>query len=57
MSEYNIKDHAEWRPTLYKGFGGWWLKCTSCGYITRTHNEKEYKYCPNCGAKMDGEKK
>ena len=25
--------------------------CTSCRHL---YNNKEYKYCPNCGAKMDG---
>ena len=55
MNEYITKKQAKWRPTLYKEFGGWWLKCTSCGYITQTHNEKEYKYCPNCGARMEVE--
>lgn len=26
--------------------------CTSCSHL---YNNKEYKYCPNCGAKMKGE--
>ena len=28
--------------------------CTACNHL---FNNKEYKYCPNCGAKMDGERK
>ena len=40
---------------------GWWIHddewwefiCTSCH--KGIGNIKKYKYCPNCGAKMDGE--
>lgn len=35
-------------------------KCSICGeYATQEHGLNEpifWKYCPNCGAKMDGEK-
>lgn len=35
-----------------------WLshKCTNCGYTKRTdvHVSLDWKYCPMCGAKMDG---
>lgn len=27
--------------------------CSSCNHL---YNNKEYKYCPYCGAKMDGER-
>lgn len=34
-----------------------WLshKCTNCGYTKRTdvHVSLDWKYCPNCGAKME----
>ena len=32
-------------------------KCSECGYqITFSeYTEHKYKYCPNCGAKMEGE--
>ena len=26
--------------------------CTACNHL---YNNKEYKYCPNCGARMKGE--
>jgi len=30
--------------------------CSNCGYQMDTHEERGYhKFCPNCGAKMDGE--
>lgn len=36
-----------------------WLKhtCPNCGYVKRTdiHVSLGWNYCPNCGAKMDGE--
>lgn len=35
-----------------------WIKhtCTNCGYEKRTdvHVSMEWKYCPTCGAKMEG---
>ena len=30
-----------------------WIKCSVCNYPT-TKSWGETKYCPNCGAKMDG---
>lgn len=30
-----------------------WRVCSCCGY-TAARNYKKFKYCPNCGAKMDG---
>lgn len=32
-----------------------WVKCSLCGYSTTDRFSKEYKYCPNCGAKMEEE--
>ena len=34
-------------------------KCTACGqecYVPTCMGEPMYTYCPNCGAKMDGDK-
>lgn len=33
-----------------------YFNCTNCGigYSTIYHECEEMKYCPNCGAKMDG---
>ena len=41
---------------------GWWIKyqippiicCSNCDWATDVE-EKNFQYCPNCGAKMDGE--
>lgn len=47
---------------------GWWvierssveaeIKCSECGYSyieADSYARAEYNYCPQCGAKMDGE--
>ena len=42
--------HGRWELKYFKRWGGYFPTCTVCGnpfYAT--------KYCPNCGAKMDGE--
>lgn len=44
--------HGHWIDTVADG----WFKCSNCGEpaISDCGNEK-HNYCPNCGAKMDGE--
>mgnify|MGYP001086133498 CR=1 FL=1 len=32
-------------------------RCSKCGEVISLDEEKIYNYCPNCGAKMDGERK
>lgn len=41
---YYGKDRKSWSDEL---------KCSECGY---KWGDKEYKFCPNCGARMVGEK-
>ena len=61
--------HGEWLPYEFCT-DGTWDKCSVCGVAHRTRSKytgyidgKEYtiqdrmNYCPNCGAKMDGERK
>ena len=43
---------------------GWWdytpdhaEYCTVCGFYPDEEENHEYNYCPNCGAKMNGEGK
>ena len=48
--------HARWEPCFDEncrcrwGFG----KCSNCGQEYYAHAIDHYKYCPICGAKMDG---
>jgi tRNA(Ile2) C34 agmatinyltransferase TiaS len=30
------------------------VKCTACGFTTDSARARMYRYCPDCGAKMDG---
>ena len=32
------------------------IKCSRCGHVIHDWRYSECKYCPNCGAKMDGER-
>ena len=49
-------------PTVEERKEGEWLdagwdgeKCSLCGWnIDDTYYSKQFKYCPNCGAKMEG---
>lgn len=42
---YYGKDHKSWSDEL---------KCSECGY---KWGDEEYKFCPMCGAKMEGEER
>lgn len=42
--------HGEWKKR------GNEKKCSVCDFIYYSNND-EWTYCPNCGAKMDGERK
>ena len=52
--------HGEWRKPLGDDGSGWncggvvkqILGCSCCGHF---YQNAPYNYCPNCGAKMDGE--
>ena len=43
--------HGEWKQASEKYPR---YVCTSCNHL---FNNKNYNYCPNCGAKMDGKRK
>lgn len=32
------------------------IKCSRCGHVIHDWRYSECKYCPNCGAKMDGDR-
>lgn len=37
--------------------GTYYANCSKCGYQMDTHQERGYfRYCPNCGADMSGDK-
>lgn len=52
--------HGKWKQWDSYGFEDTY-KCTACGesfvLIEGTPITNGYKYCPNCGARMDGERK
>ena len=43
---YRKQSEGEWKQVYYS-FPRY--ACTNCNHL---YNNKEYKYCPNCGAKM-----
>ena len=49
--------HAHWElaheDTAYDNV---WI-CSNCGEDFTQHRKPKFIYCPNCGAKMDGEEK
>ncbi len=45
--------HAKWEPQLH--YPGTYAKCSICGCRCGGYTPN-YKYCPDCGAKMDGGK-
>lgn len=54
----DMKDvkHGEW--IYVDGDVGYNVyRCSKCGKVISLDEEKIYNYCPNCGAKMGGERK
>lgn len=47
--------HGYW---IIRGGDMWYsdMRCSECGYedVTEFGEPEDYRYCPNCGAKMDG---
>jgi len=43
--------HAKW-----ENYSPITIKCSRCGHVIHDWRFSECKYCPNCGAKMDGER-
>jgi len=47
------RPQGEWKRRLVdNGFNADWV-CSECGYRVKT-DFVDYKFCPNCGAKMKG---
>lgn len=52
--------HGHWIPVNPDVYGAEYFECSVCGMYSRDglfRKELDYEYCPNCGAKMDEEKK
>ena len=49
-------DVEEVRHGEYVQRGAWHIECSVCGNVL-AHIGEEKNYCPNCGAKMDGERR
>lgn len=51
--------HGEWERVrnLLVAVNPYQHTCGLCGKSYFDHNKFNYPYCPNCGAKMDGERK
>ena len=56
MEHYAPVRHGQWKTEL-DDLGWLTHTCTVCGYTKRTdiHVSLGWNYCPNCGAKMDGD--
>ena len=44
--------HARW-----ENYSPITIKCSRCGHVIPDWRYSECKYCPKCGARMDGERK
>ena len=49
---YRKQSEGEWKL----GKSGCMYFCSSCGYAAHSREEEEWNFCPNCGARMKGEK-
>ena len=47
--------HGRWNDKQTNSLFLWLLECSVCGEAF--HTPGGFNYCPNCGAKMDGERK
>lgn len=48
--------HGRWIFDGYSLKGEKVYKCSKCNYAVANLDEVGMKYCPNCGAKMDGDR-
>lgn len=48
--------HGRWISNDLGGYK-WAYYCSECGWVDGYPFNDRHKYCPNCGAKMDGDEK
>ena len=53
-SKDDLVKHGKWISNGRNTCSGSRYKCSSCGHTTGYKHLRIYKFCPNCGAKMDG---
>lgn len=46
-----VREKGEWIWGQIKSNGNFWYMCSNCGFAP----DEEHPYCPNCGARMDGD--
>lgn len=56
VSEHEILNAPTAEPKVGKWLDNKWLgeKCSICSWELHYINFGQFKYCPNCGAKMEG---
>ena len=47
--------HGKWEGVWNPGLKDKPRHCTRCGFNNTRHGCVDFKFCPNCGAKMDAE--
>ena len=63
LSEYFEAIETDTEPVIHgrwENIGGDEWCCNCCGYVKATESRNDrptYKFCPGCGARMDGDKK
>ena len=48
--------HGRWISNDLGGYE-WAYYCSECGWVDGYPFNNRHKYCPNCGARMDGDEK
>ena len=57
LDELPAADVAPVRHARWERYSGITIRCSWCEHVIHDWRLSESKYCPNCGAKMDGERK
>ena len=60
LKEFTVVQHGQWKPVKYnvhcscgKSYGTYHYECSACGHVAYAQ-PYGLKFCPNCGARMDG---